>query len=53
MANEANFEMHWWFPEWTESEVLEFYENNHNLTLRELADLSGWSVEELQEFIFG
>jgi|TARA_R110000765_G_scaffold25896_1_gene63424 hypothetical protein len=36
---------------WTKSQVIEFFDNNWNTTLNELASMSMWSVKELKEVL--
>ena len=36
---------------WTKSQVIEFFDNNWNTTLNELANISMWSVKELKEVL--
>jgi hypothetical protein len=36
---------------WTKEEVLNTFDNNLSITLRELSQLSGWSVTELKEVL--
>ena len=34
---------------WTKEKVIDIFDNNLSITLRELSQLSGWSVAELKE----
>jgi len=34
---------------WTKEKVIDTFDNNLSITLRELSQLSGWSVTELKE----
>ena len=36
---------------WTKSQVINFFDNNWNTTLNELASISMWSVKELKEVL--
>ena len=36
---------------WKKSQVIEFFDNNWNTTLNELASMSMWSVKELKEVL--
>ena len=36
---------------WKKSQVTEFFDNNWNTTLKELASISMWSVKELKEVL--
>ena len=36
---------------WTKSQVINFFDNNWNTTLNELANISMWSVKELKEVL--
>lgn len=36
---------------WKKSQVIEFFDNNWNTTLHELASMSMWSVKELKEVL--
>lgn len=36
---------------WTKEKVIDTFDNNLSMTLRELSQLSGWSVTELKEIL--
>jgi len=36
---------------WKKSQAIEFFDNNWNTTLNELASMSMWSVKELKEVL--
>jgi hypothetical protein len=36
---------------WDKTDVIAEYDSNWNLTLQQLANMSGWSVQELKELL--
>ena len=39
--------------QWTDSEIIDYYDSNLNITLRELAVLTGRTVQQLKSLLMG
>ena len=38
---------------WTDEEISDYYDSHLNMTLRELASLTGYSVQKLKKILMG